>query len=297
MKIFLTGATGFIGSHFLRQALAAGHSVLALRRSPESRPRIPLDKQPDWLDRQLDDVRASELLGCDVLVHLASHTGNVPYDTLANCLQWNLMAVLTLFEQAYIAGIKHYIVAGSCFEYGRTGQNLAEIPSSSPLRPTNSYAASKAAASIAFLQWAEEKKVYLEILRIFHVFGEGELESRLWPSLRKAAMSGIDFPMTEGEQIRDFAPVELVANAFLLRCNPRYSVDQTTRVYNLSSGSTSTIREFSEYWWSHWKAKGRLLIGALAYRDNEVMKYIPGDDKLTIATSLDLITQKAPQET
>lgn len=89
---------GFIGSHFLNQALAAGHTMLAIRRNPTSKTRISLDQQPAWLDRQLDDVSAKQLEGCDVLVHLAAHTGNVPYDSLANCLRWNLMAVLTLFE-------------------------------------------------------------------------------------------------------------------------------------------------------------------------------------------------------
>jgi nucleoside-diphosphate-sugar epimerase len=64
------------------------------------------------------------------------------------------------------------------------------------------YPASKAAASIAFTQWSIENQLKLKYLRIFQVFGEGEAESRLWPSLRKAALSGNDFDMTHGEQIR-----------------------------------------------------------------------------------------------
>lgn len=71
----------------------------------------------------------------------------------------------------------------------------------------NSYTASKAAASIALLQWAAEHQVSLDILRLFHVFGEGEPESRLWPSLRRAAMASANFPMTAGGQVREFLPV------------------------------------------------------------------------------------------
>jgi nucleoside-diphosphate-sugar epimerase len=108
MNIALTGGTGFIGSHFLAQTLAAGHSVLAIRRSPSSQPRILISQQPTWLDCQLDEVTAEQLQGCEVLVHLAAHTGNVPYDSLANCLRWNLIAVLALFEQARLAGIRHF---------------------------------------------------------------------------------------------------------------------------------------------------------------------------------------------
>lgn len=112
MKIAVTGGTGFIGSYFTKQALASGHTVLVIRRNCTSTPRIPLDQYPLWLDRALDEVTAEDLKGCDVLVHLSAHTGNVPYDTLANCLRWNLLAVLALFEQARLAGIQRYLVAG-----------------------------------------------------------------------------------------------------------------------------------------------------------------------------------------
>lgn len=282
MKIFLTGGTGFIGSHFLNQALAAGHNIIALRRSPASMPRIKLEHQPLWLDLPMDQVPASELEGCNVLVHLAAHTGNVPYDTLANCLQWNLIAVLDLFEKARLAGIQRFIVAGSCFEYGKSGERYTEIPTDAPLEPTNSYAASKAAASIALLQWAEENKLSLEILRVFHVFGEGEPETRFWPSLRRAALSGEDFQMTAGEQIRDFLPVEEVAQAFLSRAERENDLNSMTTVFNLTSGKSCTIRAFAEHWWKHWDASGELLTGQVTYRDAEVMRYVAGPNHLTL---------------
>ncbi len=282
MRILLTGGTGFIGSHFLNQALICGHSVLALRRSPESKPRIQIDREPDWLDRQLDEVTASEIDGYDVLVHLAAHSVQYPFDSLANCLHWNLMAVLALFEQARKAGIQRFIVAGSCFEYGKSGERYTEIPTDAPLEPTNSYAASKAAASIALLQWAEEQKLSLEILRVFHVFGEGEPETRFWPSLRRAALAEEDFPMTAGEQIRDFLPVEEVAETILNRAT--WVDDQYFKpnVYNLTSGKACSIRSFAEHWWQFWGASGQLLPGKVPYRDGEVMRYVAGPNHLVL---------------
>lgn len=282
MKIALTGGTGFIGSHFLNQALAEDHAILAIRRSPSSKPRIHLDQEPIWLDRQLDEVCSKELEGCEVLVHLAAHTGNVPYDSLANCLRWNLIAVLELFEQARQAGIKRFIVAGSCFEYGRSGEHYSEIPSDAPLEPTNSYAASKAVASIALLQWAKEHKLSLEILRIFHVYGEGESESRFWPSLRKAALAGEDFPMTEGEQIRDFMAVEDVARTFLNRATMINWPSAAVQVFNLSSGEPISIRSFAQRCWEHWDANGKLLFGKMSYRSGEVMRYAAGENLINI---------------
>lgn len=282
MRIVVTGATGFIGSHFTKQALAAGHGVLAIRRSAASKPRIPLEQQPLWLDKSLDEVTAKELNGCDVLVHLAAHTGNIPYDTLPNCLKWNLAAVLALFEQARLAGIPRYVVAGSCFEYGRSGELYDAIPTHAPLQPTNSYAASKAAASVALAQWAEEHILNLEILRIFHVYGEGETETRFWPSLRRAAMAGQDFKMTAGQQIRDFLPVQNVAAMFLSRAKNLSCHQQMVRVFNLSSGAPCTLAEFAQHWWQSWNAEGRILFGEKPYRADEVMRYIPGGEMLIV---------------
>jgi nucleoside-diphosphate-sugar epimerase len=282
MKIAVTGATGFIGSHFTNQALASGHSLLAIRRIHTSTPRIPLDQQPLWLDRALDEVTAVDLKGCEVLVHLAAHTGNVPYDTLANCLRWNLLAVLGLFEQARLAGIRRYVVAGSCFEYGRSGEGYDAIPTDAPLEPTNPYAVSKAAASMALKQWAVEHDLSLEILRVFHVYGEGEAKTRFWPSLRYAALAGDDLPMTRGEQIRDFLHVQDVAATFLARTVYSSGHQQAVRVFNLSSGAPCTLAEFAQYWWRHWGAEGRLLFGEKPYRTGEVMQYIPGPELLMV---------------
>ena len=61
MKIAVTGGTGFIGSHFLKQALAAGHAVKAIRRSYASQPCLTISQQLEWVNGQLDEVTADEL--------------------------------------------------------------------------------------------------------------------------------------------------------------------------------------------------------------------------------------------
>ena len=275
MKIFVTGGTGFIGSHFLQCALDAGHEVLALRRSSKSRPRIPLSREPDWLDKSMPEIEEGELVGCEVLVHLAAHSANVPYDTLENCLVWNVIEPVKLFEKAIAAGLPRFVVAGSCFEYGTAGERYQSIPVDAPLEPTQTYPASKAAASIAFSQLAIERKVELILLRIYQVFGEGETESRLWPSLRRAALAGEDFPMTKGEQIRDFIPVEQVAAQFLEACERSDLSPGDPIVENIGTGQPQTLREFAETWWQHWQATGSLKPGAIPYRPHEIMRYVP----------------------
>jgi len=275
MKVFVTGGTGFIGSHFLNQASQSGHELVALRRSPQTSPRVALTAAPHWVDASMEALQPEHFRGCEAVVHLAAHSANVPYDTLANCLRWNVQAPLQMFSAALAAGVRKFIVAGSCFEYGRSGERYDFIPPDAPLEPTLSYPASKAAAAVACHAFAHEQKVALLYLRIFQVFGEGELESRLWPSLRRAALAGQDYPLTPGEQIRDFIPVEKVAAAFVAALSRTDFIPGQPKFENLGTGQPQTLRAFAEHWWRVWNAQGRLLPGALPYRANEVMRYVP----------------------
>ena len=61
MRIFLTGGTGFIGSHFLNLALNKGYKIIALRRSPLSKVKINIDQQPLWIDKPLDTLKSNFL--------------------------------------------------------------------------------------------------------------------------------------------------------------------------------------------------------------------------------------------
>lgn len=273
MKLFVTGATGFVGSHFLNQALEAGHEVVALRR-PGSRRRIVLGPDPHWIERQLDEVVPADFEGVDALVHLSAHTANVPYDTLENCLRWNLIAPVHMANAAKNAGVKRFIIAGSCFEYGSAAERYDFIPVDAPLEPTHSYAASKAAASIAFIGFAQQMGLELSVLRIFQVYGPGEAESRLWSSLKRAAEMGTDFCMSSGDQVRDFIFVEEVAKKFIEELSRKVQPG-APEIRHVGTGKPSTVCDFAKYWWEHWGAKGKLKIGAKPYRPGEVMRFVP----------------------
>ena len=123
---------------------------------------------------------------------------------------------IRLWQQAVVAGIKHFLIVGSCFECGRSGIRYDAIPVTAPLEPTTAYGASEAAASMAALALAVEHQLRFVFARPFHVYGEGEAPGRFWPSLVAAAKAGEDLPMTRSEQIRDFQPVEQAANQLFL---------------------------------------------------------------------------------
>jgi nucleoside-diphosphate-sugar epimerase len=167
------------------------------------------------------------------------------------------------------------VVSGSFAEYGRSADRYELIPVGAPLEPTSAYAASKAAGFIAASTFAIENQIELCYLRIFSVFGEGQYAGNFWPALREAARAGQDFPMSPGEQIRDYIPVEDVAAA-LHRSVLRKDVQPGfPLVLNIGTGVPVSMRGFAEKWWSHWGATGKLLVGALPYRQNEPMRFVP----------------------
>lgn len=273
MKIFVSGATGFIGSHFLRAALQVGHEVTALRQSPMSTPRIHIEGAVAWRNGRLNDVSSDDLRGHDALVHLAA-AGVELTASWQKCFEVNVTQSLDLWIKAADAGVRRFVICGSCFEYGKSGERYEFIPTDAPLEPTGPYHASKAAATMAALALAKTRKLNLTILRPFHVYGEGEAPGRFWPSLREAALAGRDFPMTAGEQVRDFQPVEETVQCFLREVENMATFEDPP-IKNLGTGTPATLLQFAKIWWEIFQAKGRLLVGEKPYREGEVMRYVP----------------------
>lgn len=275
MKLFVTGGTGFIGSHFINAAHAAGHEILALRRSAGSVPRVPLIRQPTWLEGGLSDVTSDHLAGCEVLVHLAAGGVTPQPATWELCYRVNVTESLALAECALASGIRRIVVTGSYAEYGKAGLRFDPIPPDAPLEPTDPYAASKASSSIALAALCRARKFELAYYRLFSVFGEGQYEKNFWPQLRAAALAGADFPMTSGEQVRDFVSVDETVRLLVEAVVREDIVSGEPWVRNLASGRPVTLRAFAEEWWARFEADGDLKIGKIPNRPNEVMRYVP----------------------
>ena len=274
MKIFLTGGSGFIGSHFINQAHEAGHEIIAIKRK-NSQPRVPLNKEPKWVVCSLDEDARSFMDGSDVFVHLATHSASHPYDDLENCLYWNVYASIKLADQAKDVGINKFLITGTCYEYGLSAKDYKFIPVTASLQPTSPYPISKASASIAFMGFAIERQIQLRILRVFQVYGEGDHPSRLWQSLREAALKGKDFPMTLSEQIRDFIDVKEVAKKIVEGLNFDNIKNGLPLTENIGSGTEQSLKDFASYWWKYWQATGEIKFGSIPYRENEIMRLVP----------------------
>ena len=119
MKIFVTGATGFIGSAFCRLALAHGHEIAGIIQLTKTSPaEILVSEKMTWLKGTLAELpwKGIERFQPDVCLHLAwIATPGVYLESPENerYLQWSLAMVRGLRR----IGVNHIVGAGTCIEY------------------------------------------------------------------------------------------------------------------------------------------------------------------------------------
>ena len=275
MRIFVTGGTGFIGSHLIAKALDSGIAVTAQRRSIQSDTAIALPFQPDWINCDLLDIRSCDLNDCNAIVHLAT-TGVSPREvSLDELVRVNVGGTAHVVSIAHRSGTERIVVSGSSHEYGETAYRLNPIPASAPLEPLNLYGSSKTAAFHIARAYACANRLSLYYGRIFSVYGEGQFRNNFWPCLKTAALSGGDFLMSSGNQVRDFIRVEDVADKLLSSCLRNDISKGKVLVENIASGKSRTLLDFAQSEWSRLCAKGRLLPGRIRDRIDEAPSIIP----------------------
>lgn len=107
MIIAITGGTGFLGGHVLREAAARGHSIRALTRSAQlPRPNV------EWLKGTLEDHRAlADLVqGADAVIHIA---GAINAPALAGFIEANVTGTASLLTAAEAVGVKRFVHVSS----------------------------------------------------------------------------------------------------------------------------------------------------------------------------------------
>jgi UDP-glucose 4-epimerase len=133
------------------------------------------------------------------------------------------------------------IHVGSALEYGTAPGDLSEdsIPN-----PTTSYGQTKLSGTRQLALCCEEKGIKGVTARLFTVFGPGEHDGRLLPSLLEAAEMRSSVSLTSGIQERDFTYVEDVAEG-LLRLGLTTEA-KPGEVVNLATGRLTSVRNFAE---------------------------------------------------
>tara|TARA_B100001057_G_scaffold500257_1_gene614333 strand:- start:1090 stop:1929 length:840 start_codon:yes stop_codon:yes gene_type:complete len=190
MNLFITGATGFIGKNLLenKDFLKKFNKIYCLTRK-----KINNKNNIIWVEGNLKSNLNKYFKKSDCLLHLAAHSANKPYDNLNNCFKWNCSISANLINNAYKSGIKKFMILGTYFEYGFAGQIYKEkkISSRSICLPMSTYALSKSFFFQTLFSWSLGKNISIKYLRLPHVFGEGELKSRLWPQIKENKINQI----------------------------------------------------------------------------------------------------------
>jgi nucleoside-diphosphate-sugar epimerase len=135
---------------------------------------------------------------------------------------------------------QHIVHVGSALEYGVAGGDLRE---DGPTQPTTLYGRSKLCGTQQVIESCRKPGMRGLTARLFTVYGPGEHDTRLLPSLIRASKSGQRLDLTGGAQLRDFTYVEDVAEG-LLRLG--VSRAEPGLVVNLATGCLSSVRSFVE---------------------------------------------------
>lgn len=273
-KVLVTGATGFIGSHLTRRLVAEGAHVSAFMRATSDRRSLAevLDRvsvhEVDICDA--DSVSAAMArIRPEIVFHLAAIGMSEPFISPKVAMQVNVHGTLHLLQAAHQLGVQRFIHSGTAYEYGNAacGDPLAK----EGLDPINIYAASKVAAWAFVRLYTRTYGLPAVTVRLFAVYGPGQPPKTLVPSAVCAALEGRDFPMTPGEQMRDFVFVSDVVEGYL-RVAAAPGVEGAS--IDLGTGQAWTIRDVVKWLFELAGSKGKPLVGALPYRPGETMKLV-----------------------
>ncbi len=215
MRILVTGAAGFIGSHVVRKLLQQGHVVYGVVRKAADRERLTdviygiRLVELDLRDQVAVRSTVSEIRP-DCAIHLAWYAVPGRFWTARenlDCVSMSLLLAQVLAE----SGCKRLLAAGTCAEYDWSYGFLSEHIT--PLEPSTLYGACKNATREILQAYCERASMSFAWTRFFYLYGPGEAKERLVPSVTLALLSGQMASCTSGEQIRDFLHVEDAASA------------------------------------------------------------------------------------
>ena len=144
MKILVTGSEGYLGSLLTPVLLQHGHDVIGVDTGFYKEGWLYNDLQcpPRTLCKDVREITAEDLAGCNAVVHMAE-LSNDPTGELAPHITHaiNHRASVRLAELAKRAGVSRFVYMSSCSVYGVTAQDV--VDETSPVNPQTAYAVCK----------------------------------------------------------------------------------------------------------------------------------------------------------
>ncbi len=206
MKILVTGAAGFIGSHLSERLVGLGHEVLGVdcftdfysRELKEMNVSDIKDKGVKFYELDLVDDDLSNIISdVEVVYHMAAQPGISKTVGVDKYVRKNIFATNSLVSQLLgVISLRCFVFASTSSIYGKVATGDEEsIP-----KPTSFYGVTKLAAEQLVLAYHRDKGFPACSIRLFSVYGERERPEKIYPRLTKSILDGTEFPLREGSE-------------------------------------------------------------------------------------------------
>jgi len=239
-KIFITGATGFVGSNLVRRSLRNGADVcINIRNSSDTWRIRDILKDVSVVHADLSEYEklndSLKKIKPDIIFHTAVYGGNSAQKDTVKIIESNISGTVNLLRCCENIDFHLFVNTGSSSEYGIKNTAMKE---SDLLNPITDYGVSKAAATLFCQKTALTENLPVVTLRLFSPYGPYEQKSRLVPSVILAALQKQNPFIASRDFVRDFIYIEDVLDAYaaaLTLKNPK------GQIYNIGSGTQHTV--------------------------------------------------------
>ncbi len=235
--VLVTGGLGFIGKHFVKRCLDLGAFVTNVDIVNYAADRFANEEfkaHSNYRHIEADVASLGHLPECDWLVNLAaeSHVDNSIADSRKFCHS-NIIGVQRLLELTRAktaSGAPHFIQISTDEVYGDIAEGRhTELD---PLRPSNPYSATKAAADMLVLGWARTYGLRYNIVRMTNNYGSNQYPEKLIPKSALRMRRGLPALMQgDGSYLRCWLHVEDSVEAILTIINS----GEINTIYNVRS--------------------------------------------------------------
>lgn len=245
MKILVTGAGGFIGSHLTEFLIEKGHDVRAFVRynSRNFWGWLEKSKVIDKIEVYTGDVRDYDsvynaMKGVDVVFHLAALIG-IPYSYISPLayIKTNVEGTYNILQAARERKVSRVVHTSTSEIYG-TAQYVP-IDEKHPYNPQSPYAASKAAADHLALSFYRSFGLPVTIIRPFNTYGPRQSARAVIPTIIIQILSGKErIKFGNLRPTRDFNfVIDIVRGFYEVGLHP----DSVGEVFNLGTGREVSI--------------------------------------------------------
>jgi nucleoside-diphosphate-sugar epimerase len=250
MKVVVTGAAGFIGSHLTEKLLDDGNDVVGIDCFTDyyERDRKVKNLEPSRghasfsfkeLDLVDDDLRPA-LDGSSVVYHLAGQPGVRPSwgSQFDQYVRDNIIATQRLLECLKGSSIKRLVFAGSSSVYGDA--EMFPTKESALPRPVSPYGVTKLAAEHLTHLYTRNFEIPAVSVRYFTVYGPRQRPDMAFARFMQALSDGQEIEVYgDGEQTREFTYVSDAVEGTIKAAG----ADVVGQVFNLGGGSRATVNQ------------------------------------------------------